>query len=193
MAKYLSTKTYGNDRGLSCCFRQWRSRHSHCSTLHGYSIGIKLIFESETLDDRNWVMDFGGLKAFKEWSEYMFDHTLVVGADDPHLNFFKQMANLGDPPTSGKGTGPEGAPHERGAICDLRIVEAVGCEKFSELAYKTMENILRAFQAGNSWFLVAQDGTTLKEFQCRYPVGQGVKLRSVEVFEHNANSATYEG
>ena len=193
MAKYLSTKTYGNDRGLSCCFRQWRSRHSHCSTLHGYSIGIKLIFESETLDDRNWVMDFGGLKAFKEWSEYMFDHTLVVGADDPHLNFFKQMANLGDPPTSGKGTGPEGAPHERGAICDLRIVEAVGCEKFSELAYKTMENILRAFQAGNSWFLVAQDGTTLKEFQCRYPVGQGVKLRSVEVFEHDANSATYEG
>jgi 6-pyruvoyl-tetrahydropterin synthase len=39
----------------------------HCSLLHGYSIGIKLIFESETLDDRNWVMDFGGLKAFKEW------------------------------------------------------------------------------------------------------------------------------
>jgi 6-pyruvoyltetrahydropterin/6-carboxytetrahydropterin synthase len=193
MAKYLSTKTYGNDRGLSCCFRQWRSRHSHCSTLHGYSIGIKLIFESETLDDRNWVMDFGGLKAFKEWSEYMFDHTLVIGADDPHLNFFKQMANLGDPPASGTGTGPEGAPHERGAICDLRIVEAVGCEKFSELAYKTMENILKAFQAGNSWFLVAQDGTTLKEFQCRYPVGQGVKLRSVEVFEHNANSASYEG
>jgi hypothetical protein len=56
-----------------------------------------------------------------------------------------------------------------------------------------MENILKAFQAGNSWFLVAQDGTTLKEFNCRYPVGQGVRLRSVEVFEHNANSAVYEG
>jgi 6-pyruvoyltetrahydropterin/6-carboxytetrahydropterin synthase len=89
MAKYLSTKTYGNDRGLSCTFRQWRSSHSHCSLLHGYSLGIKLIFESETLDDRNWVMDFGGLKAFKEWSEYMFDHTLVVAHDDPHLPFFQ--------------------------------------------------------------------------------------------------------
>jgi len=22
MAKFYSTKTYGNDRGLSCCFRQ---------------------------------------------------------------------------------------------------------------------------------------------------------------------------
>ena len=51
MAKFYSTKTYGNDRGLSCCFRQWRSTHSHCSLLHGYSIGIKLIFECDTLDD----------------------------------------------------------------------------------------------------------------------------------------------
>jgi 6-pyruvoyltetrahydropterin/6-carboxytetrahydropterin synthase len=178
-AKYLSTKTYGTDRGLSCCFRQWRSTHSHCSLLHGYSIGIKLIFESETLDDRNWVMDFGGLKAFKEWADYMFDHTLVVGADDPHLKMFEIMAGFG--------------LQDQGGVCDLRIVEAVGCEKFSELVYKTMENILRTFQAGNSWFLVAQDGTTLKEFSCRYPVGQGVKLRSAEVFEHAGNSAVYEG
>ena len=95
MAKYLSTKTYGNDRGLSCTFRQWRSSHSHCSLIHGYSLGIKLIFESETLDDRNWVMDFGGLKAFKEWSEYMFDHTLVIGEDDPHLDKFQALAALG--------------------------------------------------------------------------------------------------
>jgi hypothetical protein len=108
----------------------------------------------------------------------MFDHTLVVGADDPHLDKFKALASLG--------------LQEVGGVCDIRIVEAVGCEKFSELAYKTMENILKAFQAGNSWFLVAQDGTTLKEFKCRYPVGSGVKLRSVEVFEHNANSAVYE-
>jgi 6-pyruvoyltetrahydropterin/6-carboxytetrahydropterin synthase len=178
-AKYLSTKTYGNDRGLSCCFRQWRSTHSHCSLLHGYSIGIKLIFESETLDDRNWVMDFGGLKAFKEWSEYMFDHTLVIAEDDPHRAMFEKMAELG--------------LQDQGGVCDVRIVEGVGCEKFAELAYKTMENILKAFQAGNAWFLVAQDGNTVKEFKCRYPVGQGVKLRSVEVFEHNANSAVYEG
>jgi len=193
MAKYLSTKTYGNDRGLSCCFRQWRSRHSHCSTLHGYSIGIKLIFESETLDDRNWVMDFGGLKAFKEWSEYMFDHTLVIAEDDPHLDFFQRMANLGDPPTSGIGSVPTGAPHERGAVCDLRIVPAVGCEKFSELAFMTMKDILETFQRGESWTLTAQNGQVLKSFSCRYPVGAGVKLRSVEVFEHNANSAVYEG
>jgi len=174
MAKYLSTKTYGNDRGLSCCFRQWRSTHSHCSLLHGYSIGIKLIFESETLDDRNWVMDFGGLKAFKEWSEYMFDHTLVIAEDDPHRAMFEKMAELG--------------LQDQGGVCDVRIVPAVGCEKFSELAFMKMKDILETFQRGEAYTL--ENG---KSFECRYPVGQGVKLRSVEVFEHNANSAVYEG
>lgn len=173
MAKYLSTKTYGNDRGLSCCFRQWRSTHSHCSLLHGYSIGIKLIFESETLDDRNWVMDFGGLKAFKEWSEYMFDHTLVIAYDDPHLEKFQALASLG--------------LQDQGGVCDIRVVEAVGCEKFSETAFMKMKDILETFQRGESYTL--ENGKT---FECRYPVGQGVKLRSVEVFEHDANSAVYE-
>ena len=179
MAKYLSTKTYGNDRGLSCCFRQWRSTHSHCSLLHGYSIGIKLIFESETLDDRNWVMDFGGLKAFKEWSEYMFDHTLVIAHDDPHLEKFQALASLG--------------LNDVGGVCDIRIVEAVGCEKFSEVAYKTMQDILETFQRGENWNFTNERNGTTYTFACRYPVGQGVKLRSVEVFEHNANSAVYEG
>jgi 6-pyruvoyltetrahydropterin/6-carboxytetrahydropterin synthase len=175
MAKYLSTKTYGNDRGLSCCFRQWRSKHSHCSLLHGYSIGIKLIFESETLDDRNWVMDFGGLKAFKEWSEYMFDHTTIIATDDPHIEQFLKLAELG--------------LNDVGGILDLRLVPAVGCEKFSELAFFKMKEILDAFQRGETWTCP----NTERSYTARYPVGQGVKLRSVEVFEHEANSAIYEG
>ena len=191
MAKYLSTKTYGNDRGLSCCFRQWRSTHSHCSTLHGYSIGIKLVFESETLDDRNWVMDFGGLKAFKEWSEHMFDHTLCIAEDDPFLNEFKRLANMGNIINSGEGSLANVKPHERGALCDLRIVPAVGCEKFSEYAFNTMVDILTTYQKGESWSYVDAQGNT-KTFENRYPVGQGVKLRSVEVFEHGANSGSYE-
>jgi len=174
MAKYLSTKTYGNDRGLSCCFRQWRSTHSHCSLLHGYSIGIKLIFESETLDDRNWVMDFGGLKAFKEWSEHMFDHTLVIAEDDPHRAMFENMAKLG--------------LQDKGGVCDIRIVEGVGCEKFAELVYKEMSIILHIFKTGNTYY--CPNGQT---FEARYPVGSGVRLKSAEVFEHLGNSAIYEG
>jgi len=165
MAKYLSTKTYGTDRGLSCCFRQWRAMHSHCSLLHGYSIGIRLIFESETLDDKNWVMDFGGLKKFKSWADDMFDHTLVIAQDDPHLEMFKQMAAMGK--------------QDQGGVCDLRIVEGVGCEKFAELVYTEMTKIL----------------DELKQFpeQGRYPVNPMIRLKSAEVFEHDGNSAIYEG
>jgi 6-pyruvoyltetrahydropterin/6-carboxytetrahydropterin synthase len=179
MAKYISTKTYGTEIGLSCCFRQWRSTHSHCSLLHGYSIGVRVHFESETLDDRNWVMDFGGLKAFKAWLEYMFDHTLVIAKDDPYFDTFLEMSKLG--------------LQDQGGVCDMRVVDAVGCEKFSEAAFKELHNIIQTFQRGSTYYLKDQAGNTLKEFNCRYPVGQGVKLRSVEVFEHGANSAIYEG
>lgn len=165
MAKYLSTKTYGTDRGLSCCFRQWRAIHSHCSLLHGYSIGIRLIFESETLDDKNWVMDFGGLKQFKSWADYMFDHTLVIAEDDPHLELFKQMASMGKQDQSG--------------VCDLRIVQGVGCELFAKMCYDKMAELLE----------------TLKQFpeEGRYPVNPMIRLKSAEVFEHDGNSAIYEG
>jgi 6-pyruvoyltetrahydropterin/6-carboxytetrahydropterin synthase len=165
MAKYYSTKTYGTDRGLSCCFRQWRATHSHCSTLHGYSIGIKLTFESETLDDRNWVMDFCGLKQFKDWAETMFDHTLVIAKDDPHLETFMLLDKIG------------GGYQDHG-VCDLRVVEGVGCELFAKMCYDEMSGLLESFKT---------DGIE------RYPVGKTVRLKSAEVFEHAGNSAIYEG
>jgi 6-pyruvoyltetrahydropterin/6-carboxytetrahydropterin synthase len=171
MAKYLSTKTYGNDRGLSCCFRQWRATHSHCSTLHGYSIGIKLVFECDTLDDKNWCMDFGGLKEFKAWADHMFDHTLVVAEDDPMLSFFQEMNRVVD---MGSANPNSEVPYERGALCDLRIVPGVGCEMFAKLCYDKMAELIAS-------------GTM------RYPLNPTVRVKSVEVFEHGANSATYEG
>ena len=117
-------------------------------------------------------MDFGGLKAFQEWSEWQFDHTTVVALDDPHLDKFKKLAELGG--------------QAEGGMLDLRLVEAVGCEKFAELAYSVMNEILTAYQQGQSW--AHPDG---RVFEARYTVGAGVRLRSVEVFEHAGNSAIY--
>jgi 6-pyruvoyltetrahydropterin/6-carboxytetrahydropterin synthase len=141
--------------------------------IHGYSIGIKLVFESETLDEKNWVMDFGGLKAFKEWADWQFDHTMCVALDDPHLNKFQDLARLGK--------------QDQGGVLSLRLVTGVGCEKFAELVFRTMNEILAAYQAGQSW--THPDG---RVFEARYPVGAGVRLRSAEVFEHAGNSAVYE-
>lgn len=165
MAKYYSTKTYGNDRGLSCCFRQWRAKHSHCSLLHGYSIGIKLIFESDILDCRNWVMDFGGLKKFKEWSEYMFDHTLLLAIDDPNFDSIMKLSN-----TNGGSS-----------LAEVRVVSATGCESFAKMAYDEMTSIIDDMRIGDK----ITNSTT--------PINANIRLTSVEVFEHGANSAIYEG
>lgn len=162
--KFYSTKTYGNDRGLSCAFRQWRSTHSHCSLIHGYSIGVKIIFECDSLDERNWVMDFGGLKEFKNWLEYMFDHTTLIAEDDPHLDKFKALAEIG----------VVNAP-EYSALIDLRIVPGVGCERFAELAYNKLSELLERDR---------MNGKLLNKT---------VRVKSLEVFEHGANSAIYEG
>ena len=111
---YRSTKTYGNERGLSCCFRQHRA-HSHCNLLHGYSLGFRFTFEAAELDERNWVYDFGDCKWIKEYLQDNFDHKLVVAKDDRALEGIKELHN--------------------GGVADVIVLDNVGCEKFAEMVY----------------------------------------------------------
>ena len=82
MGKYISTKTYGPEEGFAVCYRQWRADRKSgkgkeelysrdevpgCCALHGYALGFHLEFESEDLDSRNWVVDFGSLRPLKEF------------------------------------------------------------------------------------------------------------------------------
>lgn len=110
--KYRSTKTFGHDLGLSCCFRQWRATHSHCSLLHGYAISVGLEFEAAILDGRNWVVDFGGLGDVKDYLRQCFDHTLLVAEDDPHIDTLTGLAGLG--------------------LANCIVLPRVGCEAFAE-------------------------------------------------------------
>jgi hypothetical protein len=80
---------------------------------------------------------------------------------------------------------------DRGGVCDLRVVESVGCEKFAELCYQEMAKILNCFQTDQPYRLMRHD--RIDAFEPRYTTGQKVRLRSAEVFEHDGNSAVYEG
>jgi len=182
MAKFQSTKTYGNDRGLSCCFRQWKANHSHCSTLHGYSLGFKFVWESATLDEKNWVFDFGGMKPIKAWLDYMFDHTILVAEDDPALDVFKTLAAFS---TKDEWNGVEDhvgfmepKPYELGRVAALRIVPGVGCEMTAKLVYDKSVELLEQMKTGEN---------------SRYAINPDVRLVSVECFEHGSNSAVYYG
>lgn len=108
---YQVTKTFGHELGLSCCFRQWRSTHSHCCLLHGYAIAVRLVFEADELDERNWVIDFGGFRKIKDYLADTFDHKLIVAVDDPRLDDIIALGRLG--------------------IADVVVMNRVGCEAFS--------------------------------------------------------------
>jgi 6-pyruvoyltetrahydropterin/6-carboxytetrahydropterin synthase len=181
MARNFSTKTYGNDRGFSCCFRQWKATHSHCSLMHGYSLGFRFTFEAEQLDERNWVQDFGGLKEVKAWLDTQFDHTTVIAEDDPMLDRFKAMAGWSNnPELDGKPDEVQQHPHPNQGVIDLRIVPAVGCEAFAQMVYDHVSKLMIADPTNRYTNLLGDEHPR-------------VLLKSVEVFEHSGNSAIYEG
>jgi 6-pyruvoyltetrahydropterin/6-carboxytetrahydropterin synthase len=104
--KYVSTKTY-KDLG-PVAYRQWRA-DSHCNILHGYALSFHFEFESETLDARNWVLDYGSLRTFKDKLEEWFDHRLLIAEDDPQRAELEALVTAGlAKPTYVERTGCEG-------------------------------------------------------------------------------------
>lgn len=151
--KFQSTKVFD---GFSTVFRQWKATTTHCQFLHGYGVSFKLWFEGD-LDERNWVWDFGGMKRAKgnidgkspkDWFDYMFDHTLVIAEDDPFKDSFIRMGQAG--------------------AAQVRVIDAVGAEKFAEFIYKKVNLFIEAETEGR------------------------VKIIRVEFREHDKNSAIYE-
>lgn len=120
---FQSTKTFGHETGLSAVFRQWRA-DSHCNQLHGYALAFKFTFESDELDVRNWVMDFGALSNLKKTLQIYFDHKLVVAQDDPQLGILMALENAN--------------------LAEVVILDGVGCEKFAELAWSLATDELRS-------------------------------------------------
>lgn len=158
---YRSSKTFGHDLGLSACFRQWKA-DSHCRYLHGYALSIHLEFEADVLDARNWVVDFGSLKSFKQQLVDTFDHKLLVAEDDPALPF---LLKLGVEET---GLSTDRDADIRPRLAEVVVVKAAGCEAFAELVFECAELWLR--DAGYA---------------------PRVRMHHVTVREHGANSATF--
>lgn len=131
----------------SCAFRQPQA-DSHCRFLHGYRLTAKFWFSASHLDRNNWVVDFGGLKDLKKLMQDQFDHTTCISRTDPKLDVFKKLSEAG--------------------VCDLRIMDGVGIEKFAEYCHTVADNYVAELTDG----------------RCN--------CTKVEVFEHENNSAIFE-
>jgi 6-pyruvoyltetrahydropterin/6-carboxytetrahydropterin synthase len=123
MEKYFSKKHYGHDIGLSAVFRQPNAEHSHCHLLHGYSLAFTFTFGCDTLDNKNWAVDFGGLKLLKAWLQDNFDHKLILDEKDPYLDKFKELQALD--------------------LVEIRTFDGVGAEKFAEHAFNYADNLIK--------------------------------------------------
>ena len=120
---YYSTKTYGHNIGLACVFRQPNADHSHCHLLHGYSLQFKFTFGCNDLDNKNWAVDFGGLKPLKKWLEDHFDHKTALDINDPHLEKFRELEALD--------------------LMSIVTFDGVGAEKFAEHAFNFADKLIR--------------------------------------------------
>ena len=116
--KYISTKTYKQIAPVA--YRQWKA-DSHCNLVHGYALSFHFEFESDTLDVRNWVMDFGGLKPLKSSLEDWFDHTLLVAQDDPMRDHLLELGRL--------------------KLAKITEVEKTGCEGIADFLYEYINTI----------------------------------------------------
>jgi len=125
---YSSTKII--DLG-SCAFRQ-PFASSHCKYLHGYKLTSKFWFSCNTVDENNWVVDFGSLKPLKSMLAQMFDHTVVVWDKDPALQTFKELNNK--------------------SLIDIRIMtDGVGIEKFAQYCFEVGDKFIREFTNERCW------------------------------------------
>ena len=120
---YYSTKTYGHNIGLSAVFRQPNADHSHCHLIHGYSLAFKFTVGCNKLDDKNWAVDFGGLKPLKAWLEDSFDHKTAVDKNDPHMDKFKEL--------------------ERLDLAEIRVFDGVGAEMFAKHAFDFADKLIK--------------------------------------------------
>ena len=112
-------------------FRQPHADHSHCKFLHGYSLAFKFTFGCSDLDNKNWAVDFGGLKPLKQWLEEQFDHKVVIDSEDPHMEDFYHLEKLG--------------------LAEITVMDGVGAEMFAQHAWAYADELVRKATNDRCW------------------------------------------
>lgn len=131
--RFLSTKRFDN---FSVALRQHKAVHSHCQLLHGYAIEFKVWFasieevEENQLDEMNWIVDYGlfSRNGLKDWLNHMFDHTVIVEKDDPQLESFIYLQELG--------------------LAKLTIVSKIGAESLAKMVFERFNDVFSKTEGG---------------------------------------------
>ncbi|MGB0454145.1 MAG: 6-carboxytetrahydropterin synthase [Bacteriovoracaceae bacterium] len=127
MAIYYSTKSF---KGFPCTHRQWKAE-GHCRFVHGYSREFNFTFACKEFSKEMWVVDFGGLKEIKAWLDEMFDHTFLSSEDDPYLDEFRRLDELG--------------------VLKLKVLPNCGMEGTAKYVYDVVNPKIATMSEGRAW------------------------------------------
>ena len=153
---YTSTKTF---TGLPCAHRQWRD-DGHCRLVHGYDRTVIMTFGASKLDDKEWVVDFGGLKKVKQWLEEKFDHTLLINEDDPMRSLFEK--------------------HD-GDLWDLTVMPNVGMEASSKYIFDHVNPMIEEMTEGRCWVVSVECRENVKNSAIYTSERPALTIREVPV------------
>lgn len=148
---HIITKTYPHSMGLSSCFRQPNAQ-SHCRDPHGYPLSFELKFASRSLDENNWVLDFGGLKPVKQMLIDTFDHRTILAQDDPALPDFQVL-------------------YRKWGFKEILVLPYVGCEGFAGYVAKKVQEIMAPVFKANE-----HRSLTLISVECREHEGNSATV-----------------
>ena len=112
-----------------CSHRQWR-HDGHCRFVHGYSRSFTFWFTAKELDTNGFVVDFSSLRPLERMLKDQFDHTFLVNEDDPLMNYWRELNDLG--------------------ALNLRIMENVGMEFSSKLIWQWCNEYLKDLYKGRT-------------------------------------------
>lgn len=125
-----STKSYYN---YPCAHRQYR-HDGNCAKIHGYSRSFHFVFGIKTFTKEGFAVDYGDLKELKQHLDYMYDHTLVLDAEDPFMDTFREL--------------------EQAGVCDIRIHPmGPGMEGTAHYLCEWTDEWLRNKTKGRAWVI----------------------------------------
>lgn len=128
--EYTSTKTYSD---YPCAHRQYKHK-GNCALVHGYSRSFTFLFGAKERDQCGFVVDFGDLKWLKSHLDHLFDHTLLLCADDPLLSEFSKL--------------------EAAGACDIRVLPyGVGMEDTAQYLCEFVDEKIRDLTKGRAWVI----------------------------------------
>ncbi len=105
----------------------------HCALIHGHNWSFEFEFKAGALDSNQFVLDFGELSWLKQWLTHMFDHTLLLCANDPLILTLQQ------------------AQYSGMDFAEIRTMESTSCEGIARYVHSVVAPLVYAKYPGRVW------------------------------------------